>query len=155
MKNILGLDPGLSGGVALYDGNELLVWAMPTFEISNKTGKKTNHIDVMNLLKIFKDYHIHHAYLEQAWPRPGDGGTGSFKSGVGYGEIKATLQCAGVPMTIVSPQAWKKELEVPKDKDAARHRASQLLPTWAHCWSRKKDDGIAEASLIALYGFNK
>ena len=42
----------------------------------------------------------------------------------------------------------------PADKDGARARASQLLPWAAHQWARAKDDGKAEASLIALYGKN-
>jgi hypothetical protein len=41
---------------------------------------------------------------------------------------------------------------VPKAKDAARARASQLLPQAAHQWPLKKHDGRAESALIALYG---
>jgi crossover junction endodeoxyribonuclease RuvC len=38
------------------------------------------------------------------------------------------------------------------DKDAARMRACQLFPSAANMLERKKDDGRAEALLIAEYG---
>ena len=31
---------------------------------------------------------------------------------------------------------------------------SQLIPDLAHNWSLKRQDGVAEAALIALYGWN-
>jgi hypothetical protein len=38
------------------------------------------------------------------------------------------------------------------DKDVSRQRASALLPRHSGLWLRKKDDGRAEAALIAYYG---
>ena len=52
----------------------------------------------------------------------------------------------------MTPQRWKKALSLGQGKDAARARASQLLPAHAHYWQRVKDDGRAEAALIAVYG---
>lgn len=46
-------------------------------------------------------------------------------------------------------------MQCPAEKDGSRMRASQLLPGFASNWDRKKDDGRAEASMIALYGFNQ
>jgi hypothetical protein len=57
-----------------------------------------------------------------------------------------------VPITIVHPRTWKRALGVPREKDGARARASQLLPAHAHLWPLKKHDGRAEAALIATYG---
>ena len=39
-----------------------------------------------------------------------------------------------------------------KDKDASRLRAIQLFPVVANRLDRKKDDGRAEALLLAEYG---
>jgi crossover junction endodeoxyribonuclease RuvC len=39
------------------------------------------------------------------------------------------------------------------DKDAARGVAIQRFPAMAGAFARKKDDGRAEAALIALYGW--
>ena len=57
-----------------------------------------------------------------------------------------------IPLTMVAPLKWKRALGVPADKDGARARASQLLPAHAGLWCRVKDDGRAEAALIAYYG---
>ena len=43
-------------------------------------------------------------------------------------------------------------MAIPKAKDGARARASELLPSYSHLWQRVKDDGRAEAALIALWG---
>jgi crossover junction endodeoxyribonuclease RuvC len=47
---------------------------------------------------------------------------------------------------------WKRALGVKGDKDVSRQRASALLPRHSGLWLRKKDDGRAEAALIAYYG---
>jgi hypothetical protein len=39
-----------------------------------------------------------------------------------------------------------------ENKDASRQKASMLFPKFAHLWARKKDDGRAEAVLLAHYG---
>jgi crossover junction endodeoxyribonuclease RuvC len=58
-----------------------------------------------------------------------------------------------IPYSLVIPQTWKKALGVPADKNAARARACQLFPNMASKFARVKDDGRAEAALIALFGY--
>lgn len=153
MRNILGVDPGLSGCLSLYDGKELLLWDTPTFELI-VNGKKRRRLDIVRLQSILREYHIHHAFIERVNAQPGNGIAAAFAYGYGVGATDAVIQCCGIPFTHVTPQKWKKVMECPKEKDEARHRASQLAPQFAHNWERKKDDGRAESFLIALYGFN-
>ncbi len=40
---------------------------------------------------------------------------------------------------------------MPQGKDGSRLRVSELMPAYAECWRRAKDDGRAEAALIALW----
>jgi crossover junction endodeoxyribonuclease RuvC len=51
---------------------------------------------------------------------------------------------------------WKKALKIKgtgaEGKNASRVAASQLFPEHAELFSRVKDDGVAEAALIAWYG---
>ena len=68
------------------------------------------------------------------------------------GVILGVLASRSVPLLLVSPVSWKRALGVPKAKDGARARASQLLPEAAHQWRLKRHDGRAEAALLALYG---
>lgn len=149
---ILGVDPGLGGALAFYDGNELLIYDMPTFNIE-RNGKKKRQIDILRLQGIFKLYKVDHAYLENVNAMPGQGVSSMFQMGRGFGQIEASIMACEFPLTYITPQKWKKDMAVPKDKDGARQRASQLLPQFAHNWDRKKDDGRAEASIIALYGY--
>jgi hypothetical protein len=60
-----------------------------------------------------------------------------------------------VPTFEVDPSAWKKTMRLSTDKNASRALASQYFPDCADQWARVKDDGRAEAALIALYGKGK
>lgn len=151
---ILGIDPGLSGALSFYNGDELLIYDIPTFQI-DRNGKKKNQIDLLRFQHILKLNKPDHCFLENINAMPGQGVSSMFQMGRGFGQIEASVLGCGIPMTYIAPQVWKKALAVPKDKDAARQRASQLLPAFAHNWDLKKHHGRAEASLIALYGRNK
>lgn len=148
---ILGIDPGLSGALAFMDDEELLIYDIPTLNIE-RNGKNKRQIDLQNLLAILQLCQVEHCYLEMVGAMPGQGVSSMFQMGRGYGQIEMALASCAIPVTYVTPQKWKKALSVPKDKDGARQRASQLMPQWAHNWDLKKHDGRAEAALIAKYG---
>ncbi|MFS9669006.1 hypothetical protein, partial [Klebsiella pneumoniae] len=59
---------------------------------------------------------------------------------------------ATASLTPVKPTVWKSSLQVPRDKNQARARATQLFPSAAAQVARVKDDGRAEAALIAFWG---
>jgi crossover junction endodeoxyribonuclease RuvC len=146
MKTYLGIDVGMSGALAFYDGAELMIYDMPVF-----ARNKTSRIDCHWLFKIIQDNAPDHAFIEQV-NAFGMGASSAYNFGYGCGSIEALLAAANIPYSFVTPQVWKKAMQCPKDKDAARMRATQLLPRFAHNWDLKKHDGRAEASLIALYG---
>ena len=149
-KTILGVDVGMNGALSFYDGSELIIYDMPTFKRN-----KTNRVDCAALHGIVKEQlPVHHAYIEQV-NAFGMGASSAMNFGWSCGVVEAIVAALQIPFTYVTPQVWKKTMDCPKDKDAARMRAGQLLPTHAHNWPLKKHDGRAEASLIALYGFNK
>lgn len=150
---VVGVDPGLSGAVALYATGGSLLWVndMPTFSLS-RSGKSKREIDTAALARMIGHQEVAHAFIEQAGSRPGQNVSGVFASGKNYGIVIGILAALHVPTTFVHPRVWKKGLGVPADKDGARSRASQLLPAHAALWARVKDDGRAEASLIALFG---
>ena len=154
MKTILGIDPGSSGALSFYDGNELLIFDMPFFEIKKgKTVRKK--IDFVELVKIIRNNKPDHAYLENVSAQFGNGAAAAFSFGWACACVENAILSSFVPFTLVTPQTWKKAMQVPADKDAARMRASQLLPNHTHNWDRRKDHNRAESALIALYGYNK
>ena len=107
---------------------------------------------------IFKS-HAGHCFCELVGPRPGEGAVGAFGFGRSRGVIEGALAAAGIPVTMVAPPAWKRAAGIApgKDgaKDAARSEAIRRWPSHAELFARKKDDGRAEAALIALAGLAK
>lgn len=152
MKGILGIDPGLSGALALYgvDGS-LEVVDIPTLQLKKRV------IDEYALARIIDDWssRICEVWLEQVGVRPGEGAVGAFTFGRGYGALRGICAANFLPIVDVTPAAWKGALRVSSDKDAARARASALLPRHAGQWPLKKHDGRAEAALIALHGMRQ
>jgi len=144
--NVLGIDPGMTGAMALYNGYELLIWDMPVHK-RNKTKRPDCHA----ISRIMAENHIDHAYIEQV-NAFNMGATSAYNFGWACGVLEACLACHSVPFTYITPQNWKKFMDVPIEKDAARARASQLLPEHSHNWDLKKHDGRAEAAIITLYG---
>lgn len=163
MKTCIGVDPGLSGAIAAYDGSELLIWDIPTF-IIERNRKNKRQLDVSSfqrtlthatsLNEISAESEVF-CYLESVNAMPGQGVTSMFSMGRTFGQIEASVIALDIPLTMVNSRKWKKEMSCPADKDGARLRASQLLPSFAHNWDLKKHDGRAEAALIALYGFRQ
>ena len=63
------------------------------------------------------------------------------------------MQALGLPLERVRPSAWKMAMGLRgKPKAASRGMATELFPDFADQFRRVKDDGRAEAALIARYG---
>lgn len=155
MTPILAIDPGLRGALGfLFPDDELWVADTPTLSVT-RNGKERDEVDIHALSQIIADCARlgAHAWVEKVGPMPTDGAVGAFAFGKVYGVTLGLLAAHQVPMTLVTPPVWKKAMGLSKqDKDASRARASELLPQHATKWLRKKDDGRAEAALLALYG---
>lgn len=167
---ILGIDPGLSGGWALIDetGKLLDAGAFPTHTIK-KNGKNSTQLDGRKLAELIAtilwvaDYHKPQvkAYVEAVSSRPRQ--AGQFQFGVNVGLLHGILHAQSVPFDLVAPASWKggfgiKRLEdetKSQKKTEAREIAAKLFAPQAHLFARVKDDGPAEAALIALYGLQQ
>ncbi len=141
MTIYLGVDPGATGALAaVLDGALLWVEDMP------------NPLHGAAIRDLFDEVGTHYtAAVEQQWTRPGEFATKAHKQGQNYGILLGALGYARIPYRIVSPQTWKKEMRVTKDKDVSRERATELWPGRSDLFARKKDDGRAEAALIARW----
>ena len=157
MKNfrVVGIDPGISGAFALcVDGTIVDVRDMVTIPeiISGKARNRPNPSLMADLFDEWQKAGPFCAYIEKVQSIRGEGAVGAFAFGKGAGMIEGVLAGLRIPFTLVSPQIWKRTLNVPADKNAARARACQLFPNMAGRFARVKDDGRAEAALIALFG---
>ena len=151
---IIGIDPGLSGALFFLDPNRPANGEAVDLPVHLlvRGGKKRRELDIAGLIGILKSHQLDHAFLEQVSAMPGQGVSSVFAFGKTYGVILGVIAAHTIPLTLVAPAVWKRALAVPKAKDGARARASQLLPGAAAQWRLKKHDGRAEAALIAVYG---
>lgn len=152
--SILGIDPGLSGAIALYTQADLVVGDIPTHELK-RGGKTKREVDLHKLAAMIADCAVYQptVWIEQVGAMPGQGVSSVFAFGKVYGIILGICAANGLVIERVTPQVWKKAMGLQTAaKDAARARASALLPAHAEKWRRVKDDGRAEAALIAIYG---
>jgi crossover junction endodeoxyribonuclease RuvC len=149
---IVAIDPGASGAVAFLssDGALQRVVDMPTVKIGTKT-----RIASQGLALLIGAARPTHAYVEQVGAMPGQGVSSMFAFGHCAGVIEGVLSACAVPTTFITPQQWKKAMQVTADKGSSRRRAMQLAPGLASDFQRVKDDGRAEAFLIGVYGLKR
>lgn len=163
----IGVDPGLSGAIAIYtppyreDGiftaperpAELAIFDIPILSLT-VAGKARRRLDGHTLARIVSENAswVVLAIIEDVHSMPKQGVASSFTFGKVAGAIEQCLIDHKIPYTPAHPAGWKRFFQITADKDSSRQRASQLLPAFAHLWARKKDDGRAEAALLALYG---
>ena len=84
---------------------------------------------------------------------PGQGVSSTFTFGHSAGVVEGVVAGAGIPLTLISPQSWKKHAGlIGKDKDAARSRAIQLFPSLRILDLKGKGQAIADALLISRLG---
>lgn len=147
----LGIDPGLSGAIAVYnpDTGDLDVWDMPVHEIK---GKKQIDLYQLGVLIDSVKHKIKMAVIEAVHSMPAQGVASSFNFGFAAGAAQGVVAANLIPMTLVPPAVWKRAMGLSADKDVSRQRASQLLPKHSNQWPLKKNDGKAESALLAYYG---
>ena len=157
---LIGIDPGLSGAVAVLARDEhdfKLASSVSTPTLSIMKGKSTKRdyqiAAMRELLLSAQSYLLPcHAILEKVHAMPGNGATSMFSFGRGLGVWEGLLTALEIPYTLVAPQTWQKAMlgDMTKDKEASRLRAQQLFPTLD--LSKKSDHGRADALLLAEYG---
>ena len=149
---VLGIDVGLNGAVALVEDGKLLeVHDMPTVTLE-RNNKSKRMVNAQALHLIIRNAKADAAYLERLNAMPGQGVTSMFSMGQSLGVVLGILAACEVPTTTIPPRTWQKALDVPQGKDGSRYRAAQLFPEEAGMFSRVKDDGRSDATLIAVYG---
>lgn len=140
MKYIIGIDPGMSGAVAVISKSG----AVEVRRRKNNT--------LADLKAFIESYDLTNtmAYLEQVHAIPGKrmSSSNSFKFGQSYGEYVGLLSGIGVAFQYVRPQRWMKSLSclTKGDKNVTKKKAQELFPTLTITHD------TADALLIAEYG---
>lgn len=159
---IVGIDNGLSGGVAILDGPDVGLHVMPTIKV--KTGEKgKTQIDTAEIRRLLRGLSLDDTvvYIERAAPRPDttNGKAGMFSFGFSSGQILGIVIGLGLRHHLVSPKVWMKEMHAGgaggDTKARSREAAIRSFPEVdfrATLRCKKPHDGILEAALIAAYG---
>jgi hypothetical protein len=150
--HILGIDPGLRGGVVGLDlqGNLTYKGLLPV---------KDREIDVVKLKGMFDDAKPFMVFMEKVHALPMVGVGSTFKFGYVYGQLQATLRLIGAKLELVPPKTWQK-IEIPEEfegntKERALRACKALYPDIdlrATERSKKFHDGLVDAFFIASYG---
>jgi crossover junction endodeoxyribonuclease RuvC len=158
MANIIGIDPGLKGGISVYNETELFAYRTPIVDVPFvKKGKKTtrSNMDLRACRVLLRQHDITHVFLEQVSAMPGQGVTGMFRFGQNFGQWEGLLTGMDLEYTLVRPQVWKKYSGLIKaDKGDSIILARELWPERDEFKYKTTDEGRAEAALIARYGWS-
>jgi hypothetical protein len=144
---IIGIDPGLTGALALYDTEKKTVQIkdMPVVD---------KNVSPHGLYRLFRNVTLLPVELvavEQVHSMPRQGVASTFKFGVGYGMILEVVACFELPIVHAIPSKWTRDLNLGNDKEKHRRRAIETWPAQASLFARVKDEGRADAALIALW----
>ena len=156
MRLVLGIDPGLHGGIAALDAAGAVVgtWPMPV------AGGEVHAAGLADLLRSLRclDSHqdIGRVCLEKVAAMPRQGVASTFRFGAGWGMVRGVCAALAIPVHLVPPTVWKKRvlLGLPHDKAGAVRFCASRWPTadliLPGC--RVPHDGIADALCLAEYG---
>ena len=151
---ILGIDPGLSGAIAILENkNVLKLFDMPVMAEGKKNKKQLNSAQLVNIIKknINKSDDIA-VVVEQVNAMPGQGVTSMFNFGQTFGAIKGVCAALNLPIFFVRPSKWKKYFElINSSKDSSRTKVIEMYPSLSSQLSKKKDVNKSDAILIARY----
>ena len=145
MKTYVGIDPGKSGAMAIM---------YPEGLVRTITFNPASYIDALQCLCEQPVM----CCVEKVSAMPGQGVVSMFNFGHNLGFIEGVLQSLQIPYQLVPPQTWKKEFSLSSDKAKSIEVCQKLFPgvdLLATARSRKPNDGIAEAVLMAEYARRK
>lgn len=147
---VVAIDPGQSGAVAFIDTKTGRTWVADMPTMGRGAGSK-RRVNAALLCGIVATAGADAGVVEEVSAMPKQGVASTFAFGEAYGTARTAVIAAGLPIHHVRPRQWKGHFGLGRDKDASRTRAIELYPELAGDMARKKDDGLAEALLIARW----
>jgi len=156
MKVWFGVDPGLTGAIAFHsDTEQLKIFDMPTETVRTK-----NRIDFFRIHNIFKQfvYQIECGYVEKVSGMAytdksgfmrGQSSAASFNFGFGYGLLLGAIFSLSITTYETPSNVWKPSMGLSSRKEDSLELVRKLFPMHKTYFTRKKDHGRAEASLLA------
>lgn len=142
----MGIDPGISGAVAVINDAKILeVFDMPV---------KDGNVDLYELATFVDGIspQIRMCVIEKVHSMPEQGVASTFKFGFSFGAASGIVAANYVPMVYAAPAAWKGAMGLSKNKKDSLELVRKLFPASLDHFKRVKDNGRAEAVLLAVFG---
>lgn len=176
---IIGIDPGFSGAIAvmeicgvntssntnIFDSNNnpgphipktltlLAIHDMPILPESAANDRpKVSPQHVAAYVQPYLSDRCD-AFVERVSASPQMGVVSAFRFGEGYGAVHGVLETLAIPTKGVAPAVWKAGLGLSANKRASLKLIRELFPSKEHWFRLVKDNGRAEACLIAYYAY--
>jgi hypothetical protein len=170
---IIGIDPGLSGGIAVLNGYHGPVSVEPIRTQKSKSGRLEYNIHgiVSGLRPGSEEIRRRvRAFVEKVGPMPpmiaraggrmavAGGGLANYQRGRASMLFEALLAALGIEYHLVGPKQWQDEMLPLRGGDTGERSiiaARKLFPDvslFATARSRKASDGLADALLLAEFG---
>lgn len=167
MTVFIGIDGGVNGGLAAYDGDSggLTVTIMPTFRSLRGTTNRQEY-DLPAILEWFRKVWFYPqktvgmVVLERAQAFTKQGVVSMFTTGRCFGMMEGMLVTLGLPYVVLAPKTWQKRmfegLAHDDTKQASKLVAQRMFP--GQDFTRggkatKLHDGMTDAALMAYYAY--
>jgi crossover junction endodeoxyribonuclease RuvC len=140
MSIYIGIDPGVSGGIAALCDDELVL-GPPRLKLKDAT--ELDIVSWLTYINIAQSF----AVIEQVSSSPQMGVVSAFTFGQSYGFLRGLLVAMAIPFVPVRPQKWQKAMGCMSggDKNKTKAKAQQLYP------GERITHATADALLLATY----
>ena len=147
MAAVLGIDPGVNGGLAVIDGSARPIHVQAFNPDMTRTELKRRILQAISALRALNGNRV---WLEKVGYRPTDGGQGAFTFGRVYGMLEMGVLMCDIELHDVTPLVWQAELEclTAGNKNVSKRKAMDLFGAYLP----KITHAIADALLLAEYG---
>lgn len=156
MRKILGIDPGLSGGLSIIDEQFNLIACIPMPTITLDGGKR--RVDPRPVFDFISLHKPELAVVELVGARPGQGVVSMFNFGDAFGAVRAVAECLCPVVRYSRPQEWRGHQSLTGlSKEQIAEVAFEVFQAEAiygkpRGGKRAVRDGISDSLMIAKYG---
>lgn len=114
IKKYIGIDPGKSGGISMFQGKTIKAVKCP-----DSFGKM--HLAFKEMLGDTAPCDTY-VFIEQVWAFPSDSNKSAFAFGTNYGAWQTIAEIEEVNIVLVRPRKWQKHFDTPKSEKKIRKR---------------------------------
>lgn len=152
MKTIIGVDPGVNGGMCVMDVGSQTDEIGTILALYSFSGRTVDQ--VVEAMKFEAKFHPGPVYLEKVHSMPTDGHVGAFTFGKVYGGLLFGFKCLGLQTYSPTPQLWMQRMECMTggNKMVTLNKAKAMWPHILEGKTKAWGLSVADAMLIAEYG---